>query len=169
MTTTYANFSISDMWVLDLVRTSLTKYIGDWTSLPSVNFSCTRTVLTALWEATRYSSRLAPRVGLDNVARFVRYDLRTSNVFACSGPDAKFLGPHNTFKNGRLRSADFKMNLFRAAMRHVSFWTSFTIFGGCISAIALILLGFASMPFLDTMYPRTFPLWMPKTHFSRLS
>jgi hypothetical protein len=85
------------------------------------------------------------------------------------GPYAKFVAPHSTFWNGRLHSTDFEMTLFIAAIRSISFWTSFTVCGGCISTMALILLGFALMPFLDTMYPRTFPMWIPKTHFSGLS
>jgi hypothetical protein len=32
--------------------------------------------------------------------------------------------------------------------------------------IALILSGFASIPFIDIRHPRTFPLVTPNTHFS---
>jgi hypothetical protein len=35
--------------------------------------------------------------------------------------------------------------------------------------IALILLGFVSMPLVVTRQPRTFPFVIPNTHFSRLS
>jgi hypothetical protein len=63
----------------------------------------------------------------------------------------KSLAPRITFRNDRLRLTDFEMNLFTAAMWSVSFWTSFIVCGGCISTMALILLGFTSMAFLDTM------------------
>jgi hypothetical protein len=35
--------------------------------------------------------------------------------------------------------------------------------------MALILLGFALMPFVETIQPRTLPLVIPNIHFSRLS
>jgi hypothetical protein len=35
--------------------------------------------------------------------------------------------------------------------------------------MALILSGFASMPFMETKHPRTLPLLTPNTHFSGLS
>jgi hypothetical protein len=49
-------------------------------------------------------------------------------------------------KKGRLLFASFAMNLFKAAIRHVNFCTSFLVCGGCIWRIAFILSGFALMP-----------------------
>jgi hypothetical protein len=57
------------------------------------------------------------------------------------------------------------MNLFKSAMWPVIYWTSFNVCDGCIYAMALILSGFASMPFLNTRYPIIFPLWMSQTLF----
>jgi hypothetical protein len=42
---------------------------------------------------------------------------------------------------------------------------SFLLYGGCIP-VALILSGLASVPFVDTGHPRTFPFVIPNTHFS---
>jgi hypothetical protein len=61
-------------------------------------------------------------------------------------------------KNGRLHSASFAINQFNAAILPVSFWTSFLVCGGCILVMALILSGFASMPFVETKHPNTLPL-----------
>jgi hypothetical protein len=68
-------------------------------------------------------------------------------------------------KNGRLRSASFEMNQFNEAIRPVSFCTSFLLCKGCIWVIALILSGFASIPFVDIKHPRTFPLVILNTLF----
>jgi hypothetical protein len=68
-------------------------------------------------------------------------------------------------KKGKLRYASFAMNRFRDAMRPVSFCTSFLFCGGCIYVIALILSGFASMPFVETKHLRTLPLVILYMHF----
>jgi hypothetical protein len=54
-------------------------------------------------------------------------------------------------------------------MRPVSFWTSFLLYGGCIWVMALILLRFASMPFVETKHLRILALVIPNMHFSGLS
>jgi hypothetical protein len=61
------------------------------------------------------------------------------------------------------------MNLFSAPMWHVSFCTSFLVYGGCIWRIAFILSGLASMPLVDTRQPNTLPHVTLKTYLSRLS
>jgi hypothetical protein len=40
------------------------------------------------------------------------------------------------------------------------------VLGGSIRRIASILLGLASIPFVDTKQPRNLPFFTPKTHFS---
>jgi hypothetical protein len=77
--------------------------------------------------------------------------------------------PRNTLKKGRLLSASFTMNLFSAAMWHVSFCTSFLVRGGCIWRNVFILLGMASIPLVKTRQPITLPRVTLKTHFSGLS
>jgi hypothetical protein len=72
-------------------------------------------------------------------------------------------------KNGIVHSASFEMNRFSDDIQPVSFCTSFLLYGGCIWVIALILSGFASMPFVDTKHLGTFPLVTPNTHLSRFS
>jgi hypothetical protein len=54
--------------------------------------------------------------------------------------------PLNTLKKGRLYSAIFAMNWFKAAILPVSFCTSFLDVGGFMQIIAFILSGFASIP-----------------------
>jgi hypothetical protein len=61
------------------------------------------------------------------------------------------------------------MNVLSASMRHVSFYTSFLVCGGCIWTIALILLELASIPLVQTRQPNTLPHVILKTHFSELS
>jgi hypothetical protein len=58
------------------------------------------------------------------------------------------------------------MNLFKYVSLPVSLLAPFLVFGGFIRSIAYILLGFASIHFVDTRHPRNFPVFTPKTHFS---
>jgi hypothetical protein len=69
-------------------------------------------------------------------------------------------------KKGMLRYASFDMKRLRDAIRPVSFCTSFLFCGSLIGVIVLILSGFASMPFIDTKHPKTFPLVILHTQFS---
>ena len=75
----------------------------------------------------------------------------------------------SVLKKGRLRSADFEINLFRAAILSVSFCTSFLVEGSTIDSMAFVLSGFAHMPSGPTMQPSIFPLFTPKKHFSGFS
>jgi hypothetical protein len=61
------------------------------------------------------------------------------------------------------------MNLFNDANLPAKRRAPFFEFGGSIRRIALILLGLASMPFVDTRQPRNLPFFTPKTHFSGFS
>jgi hypothetical protein len=72
-------------------------------------------------------------------------------------------------KKGRLLSVSFAMNLLSAAMRPVSFCTSFLVCEGCIWRIALILSELVSIPLVETRQPNTLPHVTLKTHFSGLS
>jgi hypothetical protein len=72
----------------------------------------------------------------------------------------------STSKNGMFLSVDLEMNLFNYASLPVNLWAPFRDFGGSIRSMASILLGLASMPFVDTKQPRNFPFFTPKTHFS---
>jgi hypothetical protein len=69
-------------------------------------------------------------------------------------------------KNGRFLSADQDMNLFNDASLPASRWAPFFVFDGSNRRIASILLGLASIPFVDTRQPRNLPFFTPKTHFS---
>jgi hypothetical protein len=55
------------------------------------------------------------------MARSDMYDLIFSNATTCSGPQAKSLAPRKVFRNGRPRSTNLEMNLFKDAMHHVNF------------------------------------------------
>jgi hypothetical protein len=130
----------------------------------AASFSMTRAPLTTVCVVETYSMRGWPCSGLDYVGRCWRYYFRSSKAFCCSGPHSTFAEPLNTLKKGRLLSASFMMNLFRAAMRPVNFCPSFLVFGDCIFKIACILSGLASMPLVETSQPSTLPLVTPKTH-----
>jgi hypothetical protein len=67
--------------------------------------------------------------------------------------------------NGKFLSTDLEMNLVNDASLPVSIWAAFLVLGGSIRSIASILLGFASIPFVDTRHPSNFPFFTPKTHF----
>jgi hypothetical protein len=61
------------------------------------------------------------------------------------------------------------MNLFKAAMNPVSFWTSLMQVGALILVMAEIFSGLASMPQWLMMKPSSFPDGTPKTHLFGLS
>jgi hypothetical protein len=133
------------------------------------SFFTTRAPLTIECETKTYNMRCRPCSGLDNVGKCRRYFLRSSRAFCCSGPHSTFVEPHSTLKKGRLLSASFAMNLFSPAIWPASFCTSFLVFGGYIWRITFILSGLASMLFVDTKQPNTFPRVTLKIHFSELS
>jgi hypothetical protein len=61
------------------------------------------------------------------------------------------------------------MNLFKAAMHPVSFWTSLMQVGALILVMVEIISGLASMPWWLMMKPSSFPDGTPKTHLFGLS
>ena len=73
----------------------------------------------------------------------------------------------NTFYWNSL-SADFNTNLFSAAIILISFWTSFGLLGGCSHWMAVIWLGFTSMPRVVIIYPKNLPDPTPMAHFLAL-
>jgi hypothetical protein len=86
----------------------------------------------------------------------------------CCSPHLNFWELQRTLKNGKLRSAEHGMNLFRAAILPVSFCTSLIVSGSSMLQRAAILSGLALLPFVETRHPRTFPLCTPKTLFLEL-
>jgi hypothetical protein len=84
------------------------------------------------------------------VTRSDRCCLRDSKAAACSGPQTKSFAPRNVLRNGRLRSVDLEMNLFRVASLPVSHWMSLVDCGGAMSMNAWILVGLASIPRCNT-------------------
>jgi hypothetical protein len=60
------------------------------------------------------------------------------------------LAPRIVFRKGRLRSADREMNMFSAVSLPVNRWMSLVDYGGAMSIIACILLGFSLIPLCDT-------------------
>jgi hypothetical protein len=61
------------------------------------------------------------------------------------------------------------MNLFKAAMHPVSFWTSLMQVGSLILVMAEIFSGLVSMPLWLMVKPSSFPDGTPKTHLFGLS
>jgi hypothetical protein len=62
-----------------------------------------------------------------------------------------------------------EMNLLKAAIHPVNFWTSWTLSGGFILVIANTFFGLGSIPHQETIYPSNFPEGTPNAHFSRFS
>src|SRR6185312_10293498 len=88
---------------------------------------------------------------------FWRWFLSAWRASLCSGPHSNLFALRRTLKNGRLRSAERGINLFRAAIRPVSFCTSLMDLGSSMFQRAFTLSGFASIPLVDTRHPSTFP------------
>jgi hypothetical protein len=80
-------------------------------------------------------------------------------------PTGKLLPILKTSKNGRLRSIDLEMNLFKEARLPTSLSAPFFDFSDSIRSMASILCGFSSIPYVDTRHPRIFPFFTPNTHF----
>jgi hypothetical protein len=70
---------------------------------------------------------------------------------------------------GLTLSTDLEINLFNDANLPGNLWAPFLDFCGSIRSIASILLGLASMPFVDTKQPRNLPFFTPNTHLSGFS
>jgi hypothetical protein len=88
--------------------------------------------LTAECMAEMYKMRGCHYSRLDNVGRCSRYCLRSLKSFCCSGPQSTLAELLSIVNNGKLRSTSFAMKRFRDAIRPVSFWTCFLLYGGCI-------------------------------------
>jgi hypothetical protein len=76
--------------------------------------------------------------------------LQTRRPLPVLGPRRSLFAQRNVLRNGRLRSADLEMNLFRAASLPVSRWMSLVDCGRAMSMIAWILVGLALIPRCDT-------------------
>jgi hypothetical protein len=72
-------------------------------------------------------------------------------------------------KKGSPHSPSFEINLFRAAIHPVSFYTSLMHVGAFILVMAENFSGLASMPRWLMMKPSSFPEGTPKTHLFELS
>jgi hypothetical protein len=70
------------------------------------------------------------------MAKSDRCCLSDAKAAACSSPHANSFAPCSVLRNGRLRSADLEMNLFRAANLPVTRWTSLVDYGGVMLIIA---------------------------------
>ena len=149
----------------DKLRTSETKYTGACFLICPSSFSCTSATLTAECEAATYNSNGAPGTGGVNVVRSIKYCFSSLKAFCWAGPHWKTLADFSISKNGRFLSADLDMHLFNYASLPVSRWAPFFVLGGSIRRIASILLGLASIPFVETRQPRNLPFFTPKHIF----
>jgi hypothetical protein len=126
---------------LELVRTSETKYTRYYCSLPSLDLSCTRAALTALYEATTYSNSGEAGFGLIRVVISNKYSFSGSKVATFSRPQVNFSSSCNVLRKGILHSTEHEMNMFNAVSLPVSFCTSRAHCGGVVFSIAFILAG----------------------------
>jgi hypothetical protein len=129
------------------------------------SFSTTKALLSAECVAETYEMRGYPCSGHDNVGKC----LRSTKACGYWFPQPNFVEPLSMVKKGRLHSATFDINKYIDDIQPVSFWMSFMFYGGCIWAMALILSGFALIPFAETKQPRTLPFVAPNIQYSGLS
>jgi hypothetical protein len=59
--------------------------------------------------------------GGESIAISLKYAFSSVKALLCSGRHSDLPFPFNALKNGRLRSADLEMNLFRAATQPFNF------------------------------------------------
>jgi hypothetical protein len=111
----------------------------------------------------KYKYRTSPGIVRLSRGGLVRYAFKLEKASSHSSDHSKaFL---RILKKGRHLSVEREMNLFNAASRPVSCCSCFVVFGDCISRTARIFSGLASIPLLETIYPRNFPEDTPKAHF----
>jgi hypothetical protein len=58
-----------------------------------------------------------------------------------------------------------EMNLLKAAIHIINFWTSWRLSGNFILVIVDTFSGLGSIPHQDTIYPSNFPEGTPNVHF----
>ena len=95
--------------------------------------------------------------GLDSSGGNVRYCFRFWNVFSHSSSHLSLCTLLITLMNGLHRPANSERKRLTAATRSVRLWISFRVMGDFTSRIALIFLGWASIPCWVTRYPKSQP------------
>ena len=75
----------------------------------------------------------------------------------------------SVLKNGWHLSMALEMNLFKATIRLVNLYTSFTLLGEVISSMAFTFSRLASIPCWETMNPKNLPNETPNTHFTKFN
>jgi hypothetical protein len=138
----------------------LTKYTGFCT--PS--YSWIKAALIAVGVTAKYKYRTSPGIVRLSKGELVRYAFKLEKASSHSSIHSKaFL---RILKKGRHLSVEREMNLFNAVSHPVSCCSCFVVFGDYILRTARIFLGLASIPLLETIYPRNFPEDTPKVHFA---
>jgi hypothetical protein len=74
-----------------------------------------------------------------------------------------------SLKNGSPLTSSREMNLLKAAIHSVNFWTAWRLSGGFILVIANIFSGLGSIPCRETIFLSNFPMCTPNVQFSRFS
>ena len=123
------------------------------------------TALTAHSDTANYRKSGSAGARFDKSRGEERYLFRSSKAAAQLSSHLKLVSFFRSWKKGWYWSADFDMNLFRAAVIPVNCWTSLWIRGAFSSWMALIWSEFTSIPLCDTMKPRNFREPTPNTHF----
>ena len=113
-------------------------------------------------EIARYRYSSSPCLeGLNNEG-VAKYTLSSSNACWHSSVHPKAFV--STLKKGRHLSVDRETNRLSVAILSVSPCVSLMVLGGCISRMALILFGLASIPLCETIKPRNLLEETPKAH-----
>jgi hypothetical protein len=138
----------------------LTKYTG----FCPPSSSRIKAALIAVGVTAKYKYRTSPGIVRLSKGGLVRYAFKLEKASSHSSVHSKaFL---RILKKGRHLSVEREMNLFNSASRLVSCCSCFVVFGDYISRTARIFSGLASIPLLETIYPRNFPEDTPKAHFA---
>jgi hypothetical protein len=74
-----------------------------------------------------------------------------------------------SLKKGSLLMPSREMNLLKAAMHPINFYTSWRLSGGFILVLAVTFSGFGSIPRREIIYPSNFPDCKLNVHFSGFS
>ena len=116
-----------------------------------------------------YNSIGSPMFGAARIGLVAKMAFISSNPAVAASVHSKCSVRRRRRWRGNAFSPKREIKRLRAATHPVNFCICLRSFGISSCDRARILAGFASIPLLDTMKPRSFPAGTPKTHFSGLS
>ena len=116
-----------------------------------------------------YNNIGSPILGAARIGLLAKRAFISSSPAVAASVHSKCSVRRRRRQRGRAFSPNQEIKRLKAATHLVNFWIFLTFVGVANCDRARILAGFASIPLLETVKPKSFPAGTPKTHFSGLS